>query len=177
MNKHLLIVVDMLNDFCKEGGALYFPQSRGIIDSIKFRISQFRLKAQPIIWLADNHAENDLEFKRFPKHAVALTHGAEIIEELNALTFINAGKDILIPKTRYSGFYGTTLEHMLNVIKPELTEVVGVCTSICVMDTVGGLANRDYAVQVPKDAVADFDDEMHAMALKRMETLYGASIV
>jgi nicotinamidase/pyrazinamidase len=55
-------------------------------------------------------------------------------------------------------------------------EVVGVCTSICVMDTVGGLANRDYRIRVPRAGVADFDDEAHQQALQRMERLYGATV-
>ena len=55
-------------------------------------------------------------------------------------------------------------------------EVVGVSTSICVMDTVGGLANRDYKITVPVKGVADFDPEFHEFALKRMKQLYGASI-
>ena len=55
-------------------------------------------------------------------------------------------------------------------------EVVGVCTSICVMDTVGGLANRDYRSTVPIKGVADFDPEFHEFALKRMKQLYGANV-
>jgi nicotinamidase-related amidase len=45
------------------------------------------------------------------------------------------------------------------------------------MDTVGGLANRDYRIRVPAAGVADFDPEMHAFALRRMEQLYGARVV
>jgi len=45
------------------------------------------------------------------------------------------------------------------------------------MDTVGGLVNRDYKVVVPRDCVADFDQEMHEFALKRMKNIYGAEIV
>ena len=44
------------------------------------------------------------------------------------------------------------------------------------MDTVGGLANRDYKISVPRNGVADFDAEFHAFALKRMQQLYGAEI-
>jgi nicotinamidase/pyrazinamidase len=54
---------------------------------------------------------------------------------------------------------------------------VGVCTNICVMDTVGGLANRDYNITVPRAGVADFDTEFHEFALKRMGKIYGARIV
>jgi len=44
------------------------------------------------------------------------------------------------------------------------------------MDTVGGLANRDYRITVPIKGVADFDAEFHEFALKRMKRLYGAAV-
>jgi len=46
-----------------------------------------------------------------------------------------------------------------------------------VMDTVGGLANRDYPISVPVKGVADFDAEFHEFALKRMAQLYGARMI
>ena len=83
---------------------------------------------------------------------------------------------MVIAKTRYSGFYGTNLGQVLVQLRPAQVTVVGVCTSICVMDTVGGLVNRDYSAVVPANAVADFDMEAHMFSLKRMEKLYGAHI-
>jgi nicotinamidase-related amidase len=44
------------------------------------------------------------------------------------------------------------------------------------MDTVGGLANRDYSVRVIKEAVADFDQDMHNFAIQRMMNLYNAQV-
>jgi nicotinamidase-related amidase len=44
------------------------------------------------------------------------------------------------------------------------------------MDTVGGLANRDYNIIVPRKGVADFDSEFHLFALRRMSRLYGAEV-
>jgi nicotinamidase-related amidase len=64
-------------------------------------------------------------------------------------------------------------------LKPDnsVIEVAGVCTSICDMDTVGDLANRDYATVIHRNCVADFDQDMHNMALKRMASLYGTEII
>ncbi|MBC2743236.1 MAG: cysteine hydrolase [Desulfosarcina sp.] len=112
-----------------------------------------------------------VEFEKFPTHCVAGTWGSRIIDALAP----QSGERVL-PKTRYSGFYGTELEKILAEYGPEEVEVVGVCTSICVMDTVGGLANRDYRTTVPRVGVADFDAEAHRYALQRMERLYGATI-
>lgn len=172
MYKKVLIVVDMLKDFCQEGGALYFPQSEGVKDYIKKRIDAYHEAGEPVIFLCDAHNKNDKEFALFPPHAIKDTEGAELIEGLVP----REDTDIVIEKTRYSGFFNTPLEFYLETIAPQLVEVVGVCTSICVMDTVGGLANRDYTMVVDVPGVADFDDEAHEAALKRMENLYKAEL-
>ncbi len=54
--------------------------------------------------------------------------------------------------------------------------VTGVLTSICVMDTTGGLRDRDYEAVIPVDAVADIDSVWHELALERMKKVYGARL-
>ncbi len=172
MLQKALIIVDMLNDFIDEKGALDCGvQARAIIPFVRDRLATFRKNGDLIIFLQDSHDENDLEFTKFPKHCVTDTWGNEIINELAPVS----GEKI-VPKKRYSGFYRTDLEKILEDANIEKVEVTGVCTSICVMDTVGGLANRDYNVSVPIKGVADFDQEMHEFSLKRMKQLYGARV-
>lgn len=172
MTASALIVVDMLNDFIDEEGALYCGQSaRDIVPFVSQRLNAHRKAGSLVVYLQDAHAKDDLEFKKFPPHCVAGTWGSRIINELSP-----QNGEHVIAKTRYSGFYGTDLEKILAEHEPDEVEVVGVCTSICVMDTVGGLANRDYRSKVPSAGVADFDAEAHRFALQRMERLYGAAI-
>ena len=167
-----LIIVDMLNDFIDEKGALYCgPDSQAIVPFIQERLTAHRKAGSLVVFLQDAHAENDLEFEKFPTHCVAGTWGSRIIEALAPRP-----GEVVLPKTRYSGFYGTLLEKILADNAPQEVEVVGVCTSICVMDTVGGLANRDYRTLVPRAGVADFDADAHQHALLRMERLYGAVV-
>lgn len=171
-----LIVVDMLNDFINKKGALYCGQTaEDIVPFIKGRIDEYRKNGDAIIYLQDAHDEDDKEFERFPKHAVKGTWGWEIIPELMAEAVPGGGISV-VEKKRYSGFFGTYLDEVLDIYVPEEVEVVGVCTSICVMDTVGGLANRDYKITVPRAGVADFDHINHVDALQRMESLYGAEV-
>jgi len=194
--KKLLIVVDMLNDFCSVGGVLSRKpdvvvgidglgpivepgeySASSIIGDVAFLVNEYRAGKEPIIWLCDGHAKDDKEFDRFPPHAILNTWGAEIIDLLSPEIISQSGRELMIRKTRYSGFYGTDLEYQLARLAPEQTEVAGLCTSICVMDTVGGLANRDYNVVVYEDCVADFNPELHRIALERMEALYGAKVM
>ena len=173
MTKRALIVVDMLNDFVDEKGALYCgPSAKDIIPFIKNRIDTYRKSGDLIVYLQDSHDEDDKEFEKFPKHSVTGTWGNQIIPDLTP-----GPDDVIVPKQRYSGFFNTPLSNLLEKHDIETVEVMGVCTNICVMDTVGGLANRDYQVTVPEAGVADFDPDFHAFALKRMDQIYGAKIV
>lgn len=167
-----LFVIDMLKDFLDKDGALYCGnKSRKIIPFVKEKIDEFHKNKDLVIFVCDSHQEDDLEFKMFPKHCIVGTEGAQIIDEL-----LVKERDVIIKKTRYSAFYKTELDSVLE--KNSITEVyvAGICTSICVMDTVGALRNRDYKVIVYKDGVADFDQKAHLFSLKRMKKIYGVEI-
>jgi len=171
MPQRALIVSDMLNDFADEKGTLYFESAREIIPFVKDRIEDYRKTGELIIYLQDSHSEDDKEFEKFPKHAVGGTWGSEVLPALAPQQ-----GDVMIQKKRYSGFFETELADVLKEHDIQHVELVGVCTSICIMDTVGGLANRDYHVTVPRAGVADFDPEFHEYALKRMDKIYGTEI-
>lgn len=167
-----LFVVDMLKDFLNKDGSLYCGDSaRKIIPFIKGKIEEFQKKGDLVVFICDSHDEDDLEFKMFPKHCVTNTKGAEIIDELPV-----GEKAIIIKKKRYSAFYGTELDNILNNYKISKVHVLGVCTSICVMDTVGDLRNRDFSVIIYEKGVADFDQQAHEFALQRMEKIYSAKV-
>ena len=172
MSKKALLIVDMLNDFVDKNGVLYCGETaQAIIPFIKKRLETFRNRGDLVIYLKDSHDEDDREFERFPSHCVAGTWGNEIITELAP----KPGEKV-VPKKRFSGFYGTDLESILDSAGVDEVEIVGVCTSICVMDTVGGLADRDYKISVPVKGVTDFDQKFHEFSLKRMKQIYGANV-
>ena len=168
-----LFVIDMLKDFLNKDGALYCgDQCRKITLFVKEKIEEFHKEGILVVFICDAHKEDDLEFKVFPKHCVAGTKGAEIIDELPV------GKDdVIIRKTRYSAFYGTNLDDVLKNKPISEVHVVGICTSICVMDTVGDLRDRDYKVIVYKEGVADFDERSYQFSVERMEKIYAAKVV
>ena len=172
----------MLNDFCHKDGALSKAldgslYAAPIIEHIAKRVEEFRNTKDVIFWPQDAHKVDDKEFDRFPPHAVIGTWCSKIIDELKPHIASDSPFEMWVLKTRYSAFYNTDLSYQLQRLNPDVVEVCGVCTSICVMDTVGGLANRDYAVEVIKHGVADFDPAAHNFALSRMVALYGAKLI
>ena len=173
MSRNALIIVDMLADFIDAKGALYCgPTADKIVPFVKQKLEQAREVGDLIIHVTDSHKPNDNEFKLFPKHCIKGTRGAQIIPELKP----KRGEK-LVRKTTISPFYRTRLENLLVENKIRHVDIVGVCTSICVMDTVGGLHYRDIPTTVYRKGVADFDQKFHRFALQRMQKTYGAEII
>lgn len=168
-----LLVIDMLNDFMDPKGALYCGDGAiRIVPVVRALLDTFRAEGRTILFARDAHSENDKEFQLFRPHAVRGSWGSKILTVLEP-----PPGSTVFDKTRFSAFYGTPLDRLLSESAPDEVWVCGVVTSICVMDTVGDLRNRDYTPVVVVDAVADFDAEAHAFALKRMERVYGARLV
>ncbi len=173
MGKTALIVADMLNDFIDPRGALYVgAQARRIIPFVAHRIEATRRQGGVVIFVCDAHAEDDREFRHFAPHAVQGSWGSWVIPELPVQP-----EDYRVDKTRYSAFTGTNLDKVLQREQVERVEVVGVCTSICILETVKELFDRDLPTLVYRDGVADFDPEAHAFALKHMARIFGAEVV
>lgn len=173
MTRKALLIMDMLNDFIDPDGALYCgDECRKIIPEIQALINTHRAEGSVIVYIADHHEPDDKEFNIFPKHCVTGEKGAEVIPELTVQT-----RDYFVKKTRYSAFFGTDLEKILQDEGVEEVHLCGVCTSICVMDTASDLWNRDYPTVVHKAAVCDFDLQAHDFSLKRMKNVLGVEIV
>ena len=169
-----IIVIDMLRGFLEKGNPLFCGnKSRRIIEPVR-NLLIAREGKEALIFLRDEHKENDPEFRVFPKHCLEGSVESEIIPEL--IEFRDNGIDV--PKTRFSGFYNTNLDDILkkNVPLDESVIVVGVCTDICVMYTSSDLRSRDYEVVVPVKCVASFNKNAHEFALNHMEKVLGVKL-
>jgi nicotinamidase/pyrazinamidase len=163
----------MIEDFVREGGALYCgPSMARIVPVIQRELDRARSSNEPVVYLKDDHLPDDAEFAQFPPHAIAGTKGAEIVPELAP-----RGGDIVVPKRRYSGFFGTDLDITLRERGVDTLRLVGDCTNICVLYTAADARNLGYAVEVVRDGVTSFDLEAHVDALRELEKTLGATIV
>lgn len=79
--------------------------------------------------------------------------------------------DYVVPKRRYSAFFGTDLEILLKGLKAETLILVGGLTDVCVHYTFVDAHQHDYFVRVVEDAVAGSSIEAHEASLAAMEYL------
>lgn len=144
-----LIVVDMQNDFAHPKGALFVPDAPQSVPAIRLLLERARQAGAKVVYTQDWHREDDPEFQIWPRHAVAGTWGAEILEELKP-----EPEDLVIRKVRYDAFYGTPLDHYLHLFGVKHVVVTGTVANICVLHTAGSAALRWYNVVLPEDATS-----------------------
>jgi nicotinamidase-related amidase len=163
----------MIHDFADPSGALYCgPSMPKVIDVIKAELEIARKSSELVVYLTDDHLPDDAEFKMFPPHAIHGTKGATVIPQLAP-----AAGEVVIPKRRYSGFFGTDLDITLRERGIDTLRLVGDCTNICVLYTAADARNLGYAVEVVKDGVTSFDLEAHTHALSELEKTLGARLL
>ena len=168
-----LVVIDMQKDFCYEDGALYIGKHvESIFDPIRRAVELARDRGVPVIFTQDWHREDDPEFRIWPKHCVAGTKGAEIIDELEVRK-----EDYVIRKRRYSAFFGTDLDLTLRELGVRRIYVTGVVTNICVLHTVSDAVLMGYEVAVMKDCTTALSDYDYEYGIKHMRDVLRAEII
>jgi nicotinamidase-related amidase len=132
--RRAIIVIDMLVGFCRRG-SLCSPRYDPIVPPLREHLREAEAEGVPIVFLVDTHAPDDPEFKAFPPHCVEGSGEDEVVPELREF----ADRGTVVRKHTFSGFRGTELDAVLERLAPEVIEVAGVCTDICVLHTVAGL--------------------------------------
>lgn len=171
--KTALLIIDMLNDFVREGAPLEVPATRAILPALTARLAAARSVGIPVIYICDAHRPDDPEFVRmgWPPHAVKGTPGASVVNELAPLE-----TDPVVEKTAYSGFHHTGLEGILQASGVSSLVLTGCVTNICILYTAYDAVLRGYRVTVPVDCVAALDPADGDFALRQMARVLGVTV-
>ncbi|MEG0289989.1 MAG: isochorismatase family cysteine hydrolase [Erysipelotrichaceae bacterium] len=124
LKQPLLIVVDMVNGFIKEG-ALHDESIMNLVEPIKKMIQHI---ANPI-FIADTHEEDAQEFASYPKHCVAGSSESKIIDELQPFSknIITKNSTNTFHSKGWQTFMKTSLTNYHDIV------ICGCCSDICVM--------------------------------------------
>jgi len=156
-SRSALVVVDMQNDFVKEGGSLVVPTAAATIPRIAHLLGLARDSRMRVVFSQDTHDEGDPEWRIWGVHARRGSWGWRIVEELTP-----RDRELVVQKVRYDAFYGTSLDHFLRLWAIDTLVICGTVANICVHYTAASAALRWYQVIIPRDAVSalvDFDLE------------------
>ena len=162
--KKLLVVVDMVNGFVREG-AMASQNIEHIVPEIEELVKEFTEESdKQVVFVKDTHEENAREFKRYPVHCLKGTSESENIDELKKYE----NMALVHEKNSTSAIFPNgLLENIDKMKKLEEVVIVGCCTDICVINLAIPLqnyfdqVNRDIPIVVPKNAVETYDSPSH----------------
>jgi nicotinamidase-related amidase len=169
--KTALVVVDMQNDFVKEGGTLVVPDAEATLPKLQDLLDLARRSGMKVIFTQDTHAEGDPEWEIWPEHVREGSWGWEIVGELTPRE-----DELVIRKVRYDAFYGTHLDHYLRVWGVGTLVICGTVANICVHYTAASAALRWFEVVVPRDATSALDPFDLEASLRQTSFLFAGKI-
>lgn len=167
-----LVVVDMQNDFVKDGGTLQVDDAEATLPAIASLVGAARAAGLPVVFSQDTHGPHDPEFEIWPEHAREGSWGWEIVAELAPREH-----ETVLRKVRYDAFYGTHLDHLLKVWGTRTVIVCGTVANICVHYTAASAALRWHEVVIPRDCVSALDPFDLESSLRQTEFLFAGRIV
>lgn len=170
----LVLVVDMINGFAKEG-ALYSERVEKLISN-QIKVLE-KLDQVTLQFICDGHPEEAAEFEVFPSHCILGSKESEIVEELKPFA-----KGEIIYKNSTNGYLEEAFQEL---IKESFSQVIiiGCCTDLCIMQLALTLKthynrlNKNVPLYIPVNLVDTYHldatnhpgDFMHLMALKMMQ--------
>lgn len=175
-----ILVVDMQNDFCSEGGFLSqlgvdLSNVGRIIPEIQRLLNRARASNIPVIHIR-SHFDPEyllppmlerLERKNSPPYCIQGTWGAEFVPGLAP-----EDADIVITKHRYSGFFATDLDMRLRARGIRTVILTGTATNNCVDGTGRDAFYEGYYVVLLSDATTAPTAELHDAALQTADHAY-----
>ena len=173
MTKTALLIIDMQNDFVREGAPLRVKDAEKIIGNVQSALELFRARSLPVFHVLriQRHDGSDVEisrrglFKNTP-FAVEGTEGARVIRELEPLP-----GEYIIRKNRMSAFMNTDLDLLLRSLGVERLVVTGIQTPNCIRTTVFDAFAYNYQTLLLGDAVAAQNEEIHRANIRDMENI------
>jgi nicotinamidase/pyrazinamidase len=175
----LYLDIDTQLDFVYPAGALYAPGAERIVPVIAELHRAAVQSGITVLSTVDAHAEDDPEFKTWPKHCVAGTLGQQkvaatllprrlVVPNVAGPVSIEGVDQIIVEKQTTDAFLTRTLAGILDRLHADEYVVYGVVTEICVLQAVRGLLKRGKPVRVLANAIQALTAEGSESALSEM---------
>lgn len=165
--KKALLIIDLLQDFFKEG--LLADHRQKLTIFVNELVDVARKQEMPIIWIRQEYKNNLSDAPLYNrKHnkqiTIKGTTGCQLLPELHY-----EESDYEIIKKRYSAFFNTNLEKLLEQLHIDTIIITGINTMTCVRTTAIDAYQRDYNVILALDGVDSYDVEQHKNSIKYLQ--------
>jgi len=168
-----LLVIDVLEGTDADSVYRPTPDEQTMNENCVKVTHAARSAGLPIIFCDDAHIPGvDRELELWGEHGIAGKTAP-----IAALEAGSGERDFIIPKRRYSGFFGTDLDLTLRELGVTHLIAIGADTNICVLHTLGDAYFLGYDSIVVEDATRTFLCGTQEGALEHFRKCYDSKIV
>lgn len=164
-----LVLVDVINDFFDPGGVNFHASYDHLHGAINQLVRVAVENGRPVIHAVERHRPGpDFEFEKLPVHCLEGSWDAAVPSWL-----FEQEQHVVVPKRRYSGFFGTDLDLLLRERKVRRLVVAGVKSHVCIRATIQDAFAFGYEALLPREATGSNRQNLHEASLEDIERYLG----
>ncbi|ARK31889.1 cysteine hydrolase family protein [Halalkalibacter krulwichiae] len=169
---YALLIIDMINDLEFSSGVQLLPHALDAAEKITVLKKEVKALDIPVIYVNDNYGKWQSDFRYLVDHCLQ--------EEVRGKPLANMlqpdESDYFILKPKYSGFYATPLELLLEHLNINTLILTGVTGDMCVQFTANDAYMRNFGLMIPSDCVASHTHHINQQSLHTMKEVVKADI-
>ena len=166
-----LILIDMINAVAKGGNEPPYnvpPNRQAVIDNFVRLVAHCREVGTPIIYITTYRRTDNSDAPKTVADVgggggVPMLEGTPAVEVIDELA--PQPGDYIVVKPRFSAYYGTNMEGILNSLGTETILVGGISTQRSVEGTARDAKNRDTQCVVVSDCCTAGEEDVHQMTI------------
>ena len=177
-----VVVVDMQNDFCAEGGYIHATQNadmnpnRDLARRLDELLGAARRAAAAVVWIKAIYDHDKLPTPMLSKMlekgkgavcCASGSWGADFYE------IAPLDGEPVIEKHCYSAFHETGLHDLLQARGIRTLVMTGVATNVCVESTLRAGFFHGYYIVMPPDCVGSANSALHEATIRSVDLIFG----
>jgi nicotinamidase-related amidase len=145
-----LVLVDVIASFFDENEPNFYSGALDVLEPIKELLDTAREHGTLVIHAVERHYPGleDFEFGKLPRHHQI---GESDTEYVKGFEPIATGREVEVPKRRFSAFYATDLDLLLREQGIRRVILVGVKTNVCIRASAQDAFAGGFEVWVPRE--------------------------
>ncbi|MEE9273920.1 MAG: isochorismatase family cysteine hydrolase [bacterium] len=183
-----LLVVDVQNDFCAEGGMMHregfdLTMVKEMIPRLERFIEEAREAGMPVIFIRNVYNTDDNWYLSdvWLEQAARTRQGSYVIHSVcgagswegDFYKVRPTEKDVIVTKHRFSAFQDTDLDLILRSRDIRTLIMTGTATNVCVESTARDGFFRDYYIVFSSDCSGTYSKEDHEATLNNIRRFFG----
>jgi len=167
-----LVLVDVIASFFDPDEANFYPAALDVLGPIRELLETARERGTLVIHAVERHYPGleDFEFGKLPRHHQI---GASDAEYVPGFEPVASGREVEVPKRRFSAFYATDLDLLLREQGIRRVVLVGVKTNVCIRASAQDAFAGGFEVWVPRETTNSNRPHLAEASLEDIERYIG----